>query len=316
MNNHIYVSLSTFAEQDGSPLELLKNSGIAFSVNKTGKRIEGAELIAAAGKATGIVAGVEKYDADVLSRLPNLRCISRCGVGLDSIDLSEARNRGISICNTPEVVINPVRDLTLAMILDGLRKVTFHTALMKDGQWKRLTGRDIAAQTVGIVGIGRIGKAVAEALIALGARVVATDKAADTGWLARKKIELLPLDDLLKASDVVSIHTSGSGDCILGIREFALLKRHTLIVNTSRGSYIDETALHAFLKDNPEASAAIDVYSNEPYSGELLQLPNIILTPHIATLTDESRTRMEYEAVENAIRNLTVAEMRQNSNRA
>ena len=301
MDNHIFVSLSTFAEHDRSPLDLLEKCGIPFSINRTGKRITPTGLLEAARKSTGIVAGVEEYSADTLSQLQSLRCISRCGVGLDSIDLAYASKNNIAIRNTPDVVIEPVTDLTIAMIYDALRKLTQHTTMLKAGRWEKLTGRNLSGQVVGIFGTGRIGRAVAQTLRKLGASVIAADPNADLTWATENSVRIVSSDDLIKQSNNISLHISGHSGTILGPPEFSLMKPHAIIVNTSRGSYVDEDALSTFLEANSFATACLDVFSKEPYTGKLQSLPNVIMTPHVATLTEESRTKMEFQAVENLI---------------
>lgn len=304
MKKEIFIALSTFSEYDKRPLELLKASGIPYSFNNLGRRLTGAEVLKMAHNASVVIAGVEPYDADVIAGLPNLGCISRCGAGVDNIDLIAAKARNIVVRNTPDAVVRPVAELTLAMILDLSRKVTYHTVLMRRGIWKKAAGSLICGKKIGVVGLGRIGRQVSEMLKKLDANVLGADPYVDKPWAAKAGIALKSLGDLLKESDIVTLHAAyatGRGAVIIGRPEIAAMKDGALFVNTSRGCLVDEKALYEALKDGKLAGAALDVYADEPYSGPLCGLDNVLMTPHIATLTVESRTEMEIEAARNAV---------------
>lgn len=303
MSPEIFVALSTFSEFDRRPMELLEQSGYTYALNSTGRRLKQGEIIKMGQSARGIIAGVEPYDSYVLDNLPNLKCISRCGVGTDSIDLERAREKGIAIKNTPQVVIQPVAELTIAMIFDLLRKLTEQTVLIKAHQWVKVSGNMLSGRKIGIIGLGKIGKRVAEMLVMLGAHVWGVDITPDEGWAKKNGVKIVSLEGLLRECDVISVHVSllESDKYILGRDEIQKMKQGTLLINTSRGSVIDEEALYEGLKSGQLGGAALDVFTKEPYDGILCTLNNVVLTPHIATLTKESRTEMEIEAVKNLI---------------
>jgi D-3-phosphoglycerate dehydrogenase / 2-oxoglutarate reductase len=299
----VLVALSTFAEFGDAPLELLKQSGLDYRLNPLGRRLAQEEIIEMGKDCQGILAGVEPYDDYVFDHLPELRCISRCGVGIDNISLAKAKERGIVIKNTPDVVVLPAAELTIAMIFDLLRKLTFHTRLLRSKQWQKIPGNLLAGKKVGILGLGRIGKKVAEILVKLGAEVYGADLRPDRNWAAANGIKILSTDLLLKDCDIISLHISilENKRFILGKKEIASIKAGALIVNVSRGEVIDEKSLYEALKSGHLGGAALDVFSKEPYHGPLCELDNIILTPHVATLTVESRLQMEVEAVTNLV---------------
>jgi len=303
----IFVALSTFAESGDAPLELLKEGGFSFTVNPTGKRLTAEQVAAMTAGFDGVVAGLEPYTSAVLRQLPGLRCISRCGVGVDNIDLAAAAAEGIAVRNTPDVVIQPVAELTVGMIFDLLRNLTAHTKLMNEGRWERLPGFLLKGKQAGIIGLGRIGRRVAEMLTALGVTVLGYDLAPDREWARSRNIRLVSLETLLSGSDIVSLHLSPSAEqpFVLSTEELSEMKPGSFIVNTARGSLIDEDALIKALTGGPLAGAALDVYAKEPYAGPLSRLPNVVLTPHVATLTRESRCEMETQAVRNVIEELT-----------
>lgn len=303
MNNRIFVALSTFAEHGEEPLELLAGSGFIYKVNSLGRRLLREEVIEMGRDCQGIIAGLEPYDKYVLDNLPELKCISRCGVGIDNISLNTARQRNIEVFNTPDVVIQPVAELTVAMIFDLLRELTFQTNLLKSGRWEKRTGSLLKGKKVGILGLGRIGRRTAEILSNLSAEVSATDIVPDREWAKHAGVRIVSLDELLGGSDILSLHLSFSENnpFCLGDKEIALMKNKAMVVNVSRGNFVDEDALYNALREKRLAGAALDVFRDEPYGGKLCELDNVVLTPHIATLTKESRLQMEIESTKNLI---------------
>lgn len=299
----IFVALSTFAEYDPMPLKILESSGHPFSLNTLGKRLNKEQVLELARGSAGIIAGIETYDSDVLERLPGLRCISRCGVGTDNIDKTKAEELGISIVNTPDVVVQPVAELTVAMVFDLLRKLSYHTSLMRSKRWEKKAGHLLSGKRVGVIGLGRIGKRVCELMLKLDAVVCGTDIAPDLEWASRTGVDIVSLEGLLKSSDIVTIHTSILKDNSLRLdaKGLSLMKEGAFLVNTSRGQLIDESALYDALSEGRLGGAALDVFSVEPYAGKLCDLDNVVLTPHVATLTKESRVLMEAESVKNIL---------------
>jgi D-3-phosphoglycerate dehydrogenase len=303
MNPNIFVALSNFGQVDPRPLELLKESGVQIHLNTTGKRLTKEEVVKEAARFEGIIAGLEPYDKDVLGQLPKLKCISRCGVGIDNIDTIVAKQKDIAVFNTPYSVIQAVAELTIGMIFDLLRKITLQTQSMRSSKWERMIGSQLAGKKVGIIGLGRIGRKTAEILQKLGAQVCGYDIKPDLQWSAANHIAIVSLEKLLQESDIVSLHVSPDPTLpfCLGPLEISQMKKGAFLVNTSRGSAIDEKALLNALQNNALSGAALDVFSQEPYLGPLNQLTNVIVTPHIATFTQESRLEMEMEAVQNLL---------------
>ena len=303
MKRKVLIALSSFGEYDSEPLKILRASGFQILRNTTGRRLNRDEIIELGSDVEGIIAGVEPYDSVVLAGLKKVRCISRCVVGLDNIDLNEAKKRKLTILNTPDVVVQPVAELTVAMIFDLLRKLTQQTALLKTGRWEKKAGHLLQGKTIGILGLGRIGKRVAEILFKLETQVIGADLFPDKVWAIKYGVNIVTAQNLLKISDIVSIHlaTVDKNSFQLGAKEIAMMKKGALLVNTSRGQFVDEEALYNTLKSGRLAGAALDVFIKEPYSGKLCELNNVVLTPHIGTLTEESRAQMELEAAQNLI---------------
>lgn len=304
MKIKVLVALQTFSEYSETPLKLLKNAELNVVMNDLGRRLNQDEIIKLGKHCDGVIAGVEPYDAHVLNNLASLKCISRSGVGIDNIDMETAKKRGITVLNTPDVVVQPVAEMTIAMIFDLLRFLTLHTNLLKSGQWKRRAGHLLRGRRVGIIGLGRIGRNVSETLKALGADVEGYDIYPDRAWADRHAVKITSLPHILKTSDILCIHVSVLKETplVLGEAEISQMKKGSIVINTSRGQVIDEAALYKALKSGHLAGAGLDVFSSEPYNGPLCELDNVVLTPHISTLTEESRTEMEIQAVENLLK--------------
>lgn len=302
--NLILVALSTFAEYDRAPLLRLMESGHRFRIHDTGKRIATSELLHLADDASVIIAGVERYDAATLEALPQLRCISRCGVGTDNIDLAAARAKGVVVLNTPDVPTAAVAELTLSMFLSLSRRLNEQSNLMHARRWERLEAHLLGARTVGLIGFGRIGRRVAELCRTFGASVIATDPLADPRLAASAGVTMVSLDHLLSTADIVSLHAAHSPDnpLQLGREDIAKMKRGTILVNVARGGMVDEAALADALRAGHLAAAGLDVFREEPYSGELCEIEQVLLTPHSATLPVETRVAMEAQCVDNALR--------------
>jgi D-3-phosphoglycerate dehydrogenase len=194
-----------------------------------------------------------------------------------------------------------VAELTVALILNALRKISEMDRLMRNGVWSKLPGSLLSGKNVAIIGFGRIGQKVAALLAPFGTNIKYHD-IVDKG----KAFIFEPiLAELLRWADVVTLHCSPTKNApILGTRELSLMKEDSILINTARGALIDENALYALLLEQPARYAALDVYQTEPYNGKLKTLTNVMLTPHIASAARETRIVMEAEAVDNCLRGL------------
>ena len=303
MKNQIFVALSSFGEHDERPLELLKASGYPLKIHITGKRITTPELLNNAVDASVILAGVEAYDAQTLGGLPNLKCISRCGVGVDAIDLQAAKQSGIEVLNTPGIPTQAVAELALTMFLALSRNLPRQIDSMRDRKWERLETHLLSGRTIGLIGFGSIGQRVAELCIAFGAKVIACDPLVITSIAEKMNVSLVTKEQLLAEADIVSLHASrGSGKSFLiGANELNLMKYGAFLVNLARGDMVNEVALAEALTSGKLGGAGLDVFGEEPYKGPLSQFEQVLLTPHSATNTIETRAAMELFCVKNAL---------------
>jgi D-3-phosphoglycerate dehydrogenase len=257
----------------------------------------------------GLVVGPEGISARVLAACPRLRVVARTGVGVDTVDLDTATRLGIWVTNTPGANHEAVADLTLGLMLALARQIPRHAEIARAGSWGRVPMVELWEKTIGIVGIGRVGRAVAHRARGFNMTLLATDPYADAAWCAANGVRLVALDELLAASDIVTLHVTHTPETrgVINARSLALMKPTAFLINTARGELIDEAALLAALDAGRPAGAALDVLAHEPPSPDdpILKHPKVLVTPHIAGTTAESTGRMGHQAVRNALAVLT-----------
>lgn len=298
MIEKIVITTSSFAEYDTRPIDLLRENGFAVIRNTSGHTISGEEAFRLCNDCVGIVAGTEAYSRKVLGKFKRLKVISRCGSGIENIDINSSKDFGIKVMNTPDAPTLAVAELTLGLILGLLRKVSLADRNLRGGKWKKITGNLLSRKKIGIIGFGRVGKKLSELLGPFNCKIAYTDPFAEGGHSLFKN---LPLPMLLPWADIITIHAAGK-DIIMGEKEIRQMKKKSWLINTSRGCLIDENALFKALKAGNLSGAAIDVFNEEPYQGQLSKLDNVILTPHIGSYALESRIAMEKEAVKNLLK--------------
>jgi D-3-phosphoglycerate dehydrogenase / 2-oxoglutarate reductase len=307
MKPHILVTTSSFGRTGRQPLDMLESFGTRVTVNPYGRRLQPDESKVLLADVDGLIAGTEKLDRDVLDHAPRLRVISRVGTGLDSIDLAAARERGIAVHNTPDAHVDAVAELTLAGILDLLRQVSTADAQLRQGTWKKPMGRLLRGKTVGLVGLGRVGKALVQLLRPFAVKVVAYDLVQDEAFATEHGVCYLPLTEVLAQAEIVSLHLPYSSDRhhFIGRQELAACRKGALLINCARGGLVDEAALLALLEEGHLGGAYLDTFEKEPYQGPLTEMSTVLLTPHIGSYAAECRLRMEVEAVENLLRHFS-----------
>jgi len=303
----VLISTSSFGQYDSRPLELLKTRGFEVVLNPHGRTLKAGEIVELAKGCQGVIAGTEPLNAEVLKNLPKLRAISRVGAGLDNIDVKAAEQCGIMIKNTPHAPTQAVAELTLGFILNVLRKIDSMDRQIRSGKWKKEMGALLSGKTVGIIGLGRIGRRVAELLMPFGVKILASEPKPDRKWVKKNKVRLTSLKELLRESDVVTLHIpyTEKNRKLINTKRLKIMKRGAILINTSRGGLVDEGALYQALKSGHLGGAALDVMEVEPYHGPLKGLDNVILTPHIGSYALEARVQMEIEATKNLIHMLT-----------
>ncbi|RLG50608.1 MAG: D-glycerate dehydrogenase [Thermoproteota archaeon] len=253
----------------------------------------------------------DKIDAEVMDASPNLRIIAQYAVGFDNIDLKAATERGIYVTNTPGVLTETVADFAFALMLAAARRVVEADRYVREGKWKvgwhptMMLGYDVYERTLGIVGLGRIGSAVARRAKGFNMKVIYYDVRRRPELERELGVEYRPLEELLKDSDFVSLHVPLTPETrhMIGERELRMMKKTAVLVNTARGPVVDEKALYRALKEGWIAAAALDVFEKEPtpVDNPLLELSNVVVAPHIASASFETRSRMAEMVAENLI---------------
>ena len=299
----VLITTSSFSLGNFAQAKSLHDAGISLEMNPHGRRLsedEVAELVAT--DVIAILAGLEPLTDRVLSNAKSLRVIARCGTGLDSVDIQAASRLGIDVFNTPDAPTQAVAELTIAHMLNSLRHISTTDSNMRSGKWTPTMGSLLATKTVGLIGVGRIGSAVAKLAQAFGARVIGFDPVVSS----HNSVELLSLDEVLNQADIVSLHVPINDQThhIVNASAISRMKPGSIVVNVSRGGLIDESALHDALKSQHLSGAALDCFEDEPYSGPLLQIPGVHVTAHMGSYARETRDLMEVEASTNLVNGL------------
>ncbi|GEK34816.1 C-terminal binding protein [Kurthia sibirica] len=281
---------------------------VQLQQNKTAQ-----EVIDNCQQAEVIINQYAPFTAEVFAQLPHLKMIVRYGVGVNNIDLDEATKHHVQVCNIPDYGTQEVADHALALMLTLVRKTSLMTSHVKKGEWnyqKSIPIRRLADQTIGIIGVGRIGSAFAEKVKPLGSRIIAWDPSAE----AKKRkfdsqfIDFVSFEKVVEESDIISIHSPLDGAEYLFNKEVLLkMKKEAYIVNVSRGGIIDEEALYEVMRAGHIAGAALDVLQSEPISknNKLLQLENLLITPHMAWYSEQSGQELKRKVAEESIRFIT-----------
>jgi D-3-phosphoglycerate dehydrogenase len=302
------ITTVPFAENNRLPLELLEAAGIDYLINPIGRKLKEDELAEMVPDFDVLIAGTESITDKVMGRASRLKLISRVGIGLDSVDLLAAERRAIRVSYTPDAPAPAVAELTVGLMLSLLRMVHVANAQLHRGEWQRHFGRRIPEVTLGIIGVGRIGRRVLTRLSSFGTpRVMANDIHPDTKLVPELKLEWVGKEEIYRQADVISLHVPLTAHTKNMIRaeHLKLMKPDALLINTARGGIINERDLANALNSGHLAGAAIDVFEHEPYSGPLAGIERCLLTSHMGSMSVDCRMRMEIEATKEAVRFLT-----------
>lgn len=298
----------TLPEEGLKPLK--EHFEVIYPANK--QAFSSDEIMEKITEADGYLAINVPVNAETIDAAPKLKIIANYGVGYDSIDVDYATEKGITVTNTPTAVTEATAETAFGLMLSLMRKITYCDRKLRgdrsDFTWGMLqkhTGNSLYGKKLGIIGMGRIGRAVARRAITFGMQTVYYQRHQLFDHFENQaNATYLPLDQLLEQSDVISLHTplTDSTHHLLGTKELERMKPGAFIINTARGPVIDEQALVRRLQEGKLAGAGLDVFEEEPHiSEELLTMENVVLTPHIGTETIEARTAMAHEATRNLI---------------
>jgi D-3-phosphoglycerate dehydrogenase len=300
----ILITTSPFGETDPAALKLLEKEKIRYTVNPFGRRLREQEIADLIPPYEVVIAGTEPITTAVLDRAPQLKLLAHTGIGLDNIDLAAARARGIAVTYTPSAPSPAVAELTIGQMIALLRGTTTADRGMRQKIWNRHIGRRLANVTVGIIGVGRVGRLVIQHLLGFSPkRILANDIKIDTDFARRAGFTWTDKQTIFREADIITLHIPLTPETrrLISGPELAMMKSNTILINTARGEIIDESALIDALRSRPEFSAAIDVFEREPYGGELVTLQNCLLSCHMGSCTDDCRLQMEIEAAREVI---------------
>lgn len=302
----VLITTVPFGEPNSEPLDLLEAAGIDYVINPINRKLTEDELAGLIGDFGILIAGTEPITSKVMDAAPYLRLIARVGIGLDNVDLVAARARGIHVAYTPEAPSPAAAELAIGMMLSLLRNISSTDRAMHNGVWHRYMGRRLSEMTIGVIGVGRIGKLVISHLVGgfPGVKIIANDIAPDKNFGRANKVTWVEKETIYKEADIITLHLplSPLTNRLIRADEMKMMKSDALLVNTSRGNMIDEYDLKEALEEKLIGGAAIDVFDHEPYSGGLSTLDNCLLTCHMGSMTRDCRYWMELGATEEVVR--------------
>ncbi len=303
----VLIATYPFGTTGREPLDILEVSGHTLASNPHRRRLKPGEVNDLLCGVSAVIAGTEPYNQETLRDLPDLQAICRVGIGLDSVDLAFCRDRGITVTYTPDAPSQGVAELTMANILNLLRHIHASDRSVREGAWNRLMGRLVEEVTIGVLGVGRIGRRVIRLLAPFGPRIIACDTDMEVAASPMPNVEWCGEEELFRRADLVTVHIplNRANQHFINRQRIAMMKTGALLINTSRGAVVDEEALTDALLQKHLGGAALDVYEHEPYQGPLTRLDNVVLTAHIAASARETRYRMELGAAEDCLRVLS-----------
>jgi D-3-phosphoglycerate dehydrogenase len=289
---------------------LLQDYGLELIIAEVQERLNEDELLAYAGQFDGAICGDDRYTARVLAACaPRLKVISKWGTGIDSIDQVAAARHDIQICRTPNAFTLPVADSVLGYILAFARRQPWMAQAMKSGQWVKTLGRSLSECTLGVIGVGNIGKAVLRRAQVFGMQLLGTDIVEIApDFILEHRVEMTTLEDLLARADFVSLNCdlNPTSHHLMNKRTIALMKPTAILINTARGAIVDEPALIEALEQGVIAGAALDVFEVEPLpnDGPLLQMDNVLLAPHNSNSSPAAWERVHWNTIHNLLQGL------------
>lgn len=300
----VLITTSSFGEYENSVFDLFKNAGLSYELNPFMRKLTEDEVLdlVSSHDPVGILAGVEPLTERVFEAARKLKVVSRCGIGLDNVDMDSAEKSKIIVTNTPDGPTISVAELTLGLILTLLRQIHLSDSAIRQNKWYRPMGNLLHGKTVGIIGCGHIGTYLAKLVKPFNCKIIGYDPFVKQ----HEDIELVTVEGLVKSSDVISLHIPYSNEThhFINSSRLRMMKKEAVIINAARGGIVDEAALVKALEEKQIAGAALDCFELEPYKGELINCDKVLLTGHIGSYAIEGRISMELQSVKNLLANL------------
>lgn len=303
----VLVSTIPFADHDQGPLEALKKNGAEVVLNPFGRKLRENDLTQIISDFDVLIAGTEPISQVVLENASQLKLIARVGIGLDNVDLMSARRHGIEVSYTPEAPSPAVAELTIGLMIDLLRLVQMSNVGIHRGEWHRYFGRRLTEVTIGIIGAGRIGGRVIRHLAGFNCKRILVNDINQSIALPSHpycSVERVDKESIYREADLISLHVPLNHQTrnLITKKVMSQMRPDSIIINTARGGIVNEKDLFDTLQSGKLAGAAIDVFEDEPYYGNLASLDQCLLTAHMGSMSVDCRTCMEREAVEEVVR--------------
>lgn len=288
--------------------QALASEGIEIVMAPVRERLEEHELLQLIGSVDGVICGDDRFTERVFQAAPRLRVISKWGTGIDSIDQAAARKYNVRVCNTPNAFTDPVADTVFGYMLSFARRIPWQTEHMRAGHWEKLPSYSLGEKTIGIVGVGNIGRAVARRAKVFGMTIVGTDpRPIDTTLVEETGLIATTIDEVLRRADFITLHCdlNPSSQHLISMAQLQQMQPHAVLINTARGPVVDEAALIEALQTSAIGGAALDVFEDEPLptTSPLRSMPNVLLAAHNANSSPRAWERVH----ESTIRNLLTA---------
>jgi phosphoglycerate dehydrogenase-like enzyme len=302
---HVLVTPTSYGKTNPKLKTDLEDQVGSVTYNPTTKPLPAAELAKLLKGVDGYIAGLDEITASVIDSTDDLKVIARYGVGVDNVDLVAAKAKGITVTNTPGANSASVAEMTVGLMLSLIRKIPEGISATRSGGWPRINGISLEGKTVGLLGFGAIGKQTARRLAGFDCRLLAYDPIPDHDFAKKNHVELVSMDQILTEADFVLLHlpllptTRG----IVNSEFLGKMKKGSFLVNTARGELVDDASLTDALKRGQLAGAALDVFPTEPPAADnpLLQMPQVIVTPHISSHTDGATDAMGWMALNDCL---------------
>lgn len=288
----VLVTATNYSRYCQAGKKILEDAGCEIIENPHGRPYTYEELCGIVGEIDGVVAGVDTWNEDVFRLAPNLKAIARFGVGVDNIDLNAAKDHGIIVCNSPGINSSAVAEQAVALMLSLIRQVPAMNQAVRKGEWPRPMFHELKSRTVGFLGFGAIARNVAVRLKGFGPRMIAYDKYPNQEAADKLGVELVSQEDVLKNSDIISIHLPATDETghLISKETIGQMKDGVYLVNTARGSIVNESDMARALESGKAAGFGTDVFEHEPIDtdGPLFKYDNYIATPHVSAETYEN----------------------------
>jgi D-3-phosphoglycerate dehydrogenase len=300
----VLIATRSFGSTSQKPWDVLSDAGMEVVTADMKLEMSETRLIKLLSGIDGTVVGVVPMTAKVMENSPQLKVISMHGVGVDHIDLEAAARLGITVANCPGANDQAVADLAIGLMIAVARQIPFAARSLRSGEWGRYSGSELWKKNLGLIGFGRIGRGVAKRALGFDMDVLVYDPYIQEGQVDIPGVKLSPLEEVVKSADFLSLHAALTEEtrAMIGETWLRAMKPSAYLINTARGGLIDESALYKALMEKQIAGAALDVFVEEPPLGSpLLNLDNLVLTPHIGAHTQEAIERMGVMAAQNVV---------------